>query len=296
MRKGGETVYFGDLGHNATTLLSYFERNGSRACGPNENPCAFELHYPFVWPCTDGCDRAEFMLDVVGAGATATSTIDWHGVWKKSPEAAATAREIQQIHNEGRNRPAVGTKLHAEYSTSWIHQTFIVTRRSAASIWRDPTYVTAKLVLNIAAGLFIGFTFWKSPSTMQGINNKLFSVFVVLILSVPSTQQLQIPFIANRTIYEIRERPSKMYSWSAWVTAQILVELPWNMFGGTLLFFCWYWTVGYPTERAGYTFFIFAVLQPFYYTSIGQAVSAMAPTIEIAALSFTSSFSLVLIL
>ena len=38
LRKGGETVYFGDLGRNATTLINYFERNGSRPCGPNENP------------------------------------------------------------------------------------------------------------------------------------------------------------------------------------------------------------------------------------------------------------------
>ena len=236
------------------------------------------------------------MLDVIGAGATATSTIDWHNVWKKSPEATANAVEIRRIHDDGRNRPAVQTTLHAEYSASWIHQTIVVTKRSAAAIWRDPTYVTAKLVLNICAGLFIGFTFWKSPSTLQGIQNKLFSIFVVLILSVPGAQQLQIPFIASRTIYEIRERPSKMFSWSAWVTAQLLVELPWNMMGGIVLFFCWYWTVGYPTDRAGYTFLMMSVLMPFYYTTVGQAIAAIAPSVEIAALLFTSMFTFVLIL
>ena len=241
-------------------------------------------------------DRAEFMLDVIGAGAASTTTVDWHHVWEKSPEATSIAREIQRVHQEGRNRPAVETSLHTEYSTSWIHQTLVVSQRSAAAIWRDPTYVTAKLMMNIAAGLFIGFTFWKSPSTMQGTQNKLFSIFVILILSVPGAQQLQIPFIASRSVYEIRERPSKMYSWSAWVTAQILVELPWNVFGGVVLFFCWYWTVGFPTERAGYTFFMMAVLIPAYYTTVGQAIAAMAPTVEIAGLLFTSLFSFVLIL
>ena len=236
------------------------------------------------------------MLDIIDAGATTTSTINWHAVWKRSPEPAATAHEIQRVHDEGRNRPAVETKRHTGYSTSWIHQTTVVVRRSAAAVWRDPTYVTAKLVLNIAAGLFIGFTFWKSPSTVQGVQNKLFSIFVVLILTVPGAQQLQIPFIANRMIYEIRERPSKMYSWSAWVTAQILVELPWNMTPRIPLFFSWYWTVAYPTERVGFTFFIFAVLILFYYTTVGQAVAAMAPTIKVAALLFTSMFSFVLIL
>jgi len=236
------------------------------------------------------------MLDVIGAGATATTKIDWHRVWEKSPEAATTARELQKVHQNGRNTPAVETKFHTEYATPWIHQTLVVMQRSAAAIWRNPTYVMAKLMMNLFAGLIIGFSFWKRPSTLQGVQNKLFSIFITLILSVPGAQQLQIPFIASRTVYEIRERPSKMYSWSAWVTAQILVELPWNVFGGVLLFFCWYWTVGFPTDRAGYQFLVFAVLIPAYYTTIGQGAAAMAPTVEIAALLFTLFFTFVLVL
>jgi len=38
LRKGGQTVYAGDIGHNATTLIKYFERNGARTCLPHENP------------------------------------------------------------------------------------------------------------------------------------------------------------------------------------------------------------------------------------------------------------------
>lgn len=43
LRKGGEMVYFGDVGPNATTLIRYFERNGSRVCEPEENPYAVSL-------------------------------------------------------------------------------------------------------------------------------------------------------------------------------------------------------------------------------------------------------------
>ena len=38
LQKGGKTVYFGGLGLNATTLIDYFERNGSRSCTYGENP------------------------------------------------------------------------------------------------------------------------------------------------------------------------------------------------------------------------------------------------------------------
>ena len=75
---------------------------------------------------------------------------------------------------------------------------------------------------------------------------------MVLILTIPGAQQLQISFIVSQTVYEIREWPSKMGSWSAWVTVQILDELPWNVFSGILLFFHWYWTEGYSVERAGF--------------------------------------------
>ena len=102
--------------------------------------------------------------------------------------------------------------------------------------------------------------------------------------------------ITNQVIYEIREQPSKMYSWSAWLMSHTPVELPWNMAVGILLFSCWYWTVGYITERAGFTFLVFMVLILFYYTTIGQAVAAIAPMAEVAALLFTSTFSFVLIL
>lgn len=38
LRKGGQTTYFGDLGENSSTLISYFERNGARTCDQHENP------------------------------------------------------------------------------------------------------------------------------------------------------------------------------------------------------------------------------------------------------------------
>ena len=237
------------------------------------------------------------MLDVIGAGATASADRDWHNdVWKESPEANSVLEELDRIHDEGRSRPPVKEELHSEYSTSWPHQVKILIIRNARSLWRDPTYILAKFFLNTISGLLIGFTFWKSPNTLQGTQDKLFSVFTALIVSVPAAQQLQVPFIQMRSIYEIRERPSKMYSWSAWVTSQLVMELPWNIFCGSVFFLCWYWTVGYPTSRAGYTYLMLSVLLPAYYTTIGQAVAAMAPTPEVSALIFTSLFNFVLLL
>lgn len=237
------------------------------------------------------------MLDVIGAGATAKSTIDWHNeVWKTSPESAATQKEIEAIYAEGRSKPAVSTKLKTEFASPWGAQFNALLIRNFKNTWREPTYIMAKLGLNIAAGLFIGWTFWRSKNSMQGLQNKLFAIFMALIVSVPMAQQLQLPFINMRTIYEIRERPSRMYSWTALIASQFIVELPYNIFSSGMFFVCWYFAIDFPMSRAGYTYFVMGVLLPLYYTSIGQALAAMAATVEIAALLFTSMFSFVLIL
>ena len=114
------------------------------------------------------------------------------------------------------------------------------------------------------------------------------------ILSVPLSNQLQIPFINMRSIYEIRERPSRMYSWTALITSQILIEIPWNILGSSLFFLTFYWTVGFDNSRAGYTYLAFAIVFPLYYTTIGQAVAAMSPNAEIAAILFSFLFSFVI--
>ena len=117
-----------------------------------------------------------------------------------------------------------------------------------------------------------------------------------IILAAPHVNQLMVPFIEIRSIYELRERPSLMYSWSALVTSQLLVEAPCNLLGSGLYYLCWYWTVGFANSRAGYTYLKIAVIFPLYYTTIGQAVAAMSPNAVTANILFgtVQSFTFVL--
>jgi len=133
LRKGGQTVYFGDIGYKAGTLINYFERNGSRRCAADDNP-------------------AEFMLDAIGAGATQTSKQDWHSIWRQSNEAAEVQKEINAIHEGGRNRPAVKASRQSVFAAPWSSQVIEMVKRSTREKWRDPEYLLAKFVLNICCG------------------------------------------------------------------------------------------------------------------------------------------------
>ncbi|CEL55831.1 hypothetical protein RSOLAG1IB_01843 [Rhizoctonia solani AG-1 IB] len=274
LRRGGQTCYFGDLGENSTTLISYFERNGARKCQSDENP-------------------AEYMLDVIGAGATATSDIDWHAAWKAAPESSALEQELARMHSQGRNNGATDENEKPEYATGYMNQLSALLVRAFRHYSRNPTYIMGKIILNVASGLFIGFTFFKANSSIQGSQNKLFAIFMSTIPAASLSNQLQVQFINFRNIYENREKQSKMYSWAPMVTASILVELPYNIVGSSLYFLCWYWTVGYSSvaDRAGYTFMLLCIAFPLYYTTFSQAVAAMSPNVMISGLLFSFFFS-----
>ncbi|KAH9920627.1 pleiotropic drug resistance ABC transporter [Fomitopsis serialis] len=276
LQKGGQTVYFGDLGPGAATVLKYFENSGARRCEALENP-------------------AEYILDVVGAGATAMSKADWHAAWKHSPEAQDLHQDLDFICMAGADRPASGDPEPLRYCTSWAYQLATLLQRDARTLWRDPTYLIAKMAVNVFCALVIGFTYWKSQSTIQGTQNKLFSIYISTFLAAPLVEQLQVPFLEMRSIFEIREQHSRMYKWSALITSQLLVEIPWNILGSSLFFVCWYWTAGFPTDRAAYTYLLFGVIYPLYYTSFGQATAAMAPNAEIAALIFNALFAIMIV-
>ncbi|KAG2033847.1 ABC-2 type transporter-domain-containing protein, partial [Suillus americanus] len=267
--KGGQTVYFGDIGENSSTALNYFERNGAPRCGSDANP-------------------AEYILDVIGAGAATISTTDWHDVWKRSSEAMHLQVQIEEMHEHGCTRPQQLSVRYSTFATSWLYQFVALTRRNFQAYWRNPTYIHAKFVLNIAGGLLVGFTFFQADDSLQGTQNKLFSVFLGLVLSVSLVHQLMAVYIDIRTVYEIRERPSRMYHWTALLMSQLVAEIPWNITSSAAFFFCSYWTVGYSTNRAGYTLLMLSVAFPLYYTTFGQSIASMAPTAPVASVYFTT--------
>lgn len=92
------------------------------------------------------------MLDVVRAGATTSSKQDWHEIWRISDESIEVQKEVDAIYRDGMTRPPVASKVTHQFSISRVYQTVELTKRVAQRHWRDPIYLMAKLVLNIAGG------------------------------------------------------------------------------------------------------------------------------------------------
>ncbi|KAL8641845.1 MAG: hypothetical protein Q9228_001392 [Teloschistes exilis] len=223
---GGRTVYFGDIGESSKTLTNYFESNGSRRCGVEENP-------------------AEWMLDVVGAAPGSQNTIDWPEVWWDSPEKQKIKEQLSEMKRTLSSKPQDQdpTALQ-EFAESFWTQLHLVTYRVFEQYWRTPSYLYSKTLLCVASSLFIGFSFWDSPLSLQGLQNQLFSIFMILTIFGNLLQQIIPHFVTQRALYEVRERPSKTYGWKVFMLSNIVVELPWNTLMAALMYFCWYYPIG----------------------------------------------------
>ena len=122
------------------------------------------------------------------------------------------------------------------------------------------------------------------------------SVFLVVAMCVPLAQQVQGKFLNSRTVYEVREHPARMFTWSAFLVSEILSEIPWNMLASSLIFFCWYWTSNFGSSRAGFSYLFYCIVFPLYYTTFGLAIMVISPNGVIASTVFSVLFSFLLIL
>ncbi|KAF7184934.1 ABC multidrug transporter atrF [Pseudocercospora fuligena] len=262
LAKGGNTVYFGDIGDNATTIREYFARNGA--------------------PCPPGKNPAEHMIDVVS-----DTKRDWSKIWLGSPEHTQMLQHLDEIALE-RSRYVTSTATidqDYEFAMPLWDQIKIVTKRANKTLWRNTGYVNNKFQLHILVGLFTGFSYWQLGESVGELQLRMFALFNFIFVAPGVIAQLQPLFIEKRSIYDAREKKSKMYSWIAFVTGLIVSELPYLVICAVQFFLTCYYTVGLPTasNKAGAIFFDM-LLYEFFYTGLGQLIAAYAPNAVAASL------------
>lgn len=242
---GGKTVYFGDIGENSKAMISYFEGKGATPCPLEANP-------------------AEWMLEVIGAAPGSSTDTDWFKTWRDSSQYQDIQEELQRLENEkATNTPLTEEKnSYNEFAAPFHVQLWEVSNRVFQQYWRTPSYIYSKTALcvlvvsifnplcpslvcvNNTQALFIGFVFFDAPNTIQGLQNQMFSMFQLLTVFGQLVQQTMPHFVIQRSLYEVRERPSKVYSWKVFMLSQIIVEIPWQVLMAVLMFVCWYFPVG----------------------------------------------------
>ncbi|KAJ1956832.1 ATP-binding cassette transporter snq2, partial [Linderina pennispora] len=262
--RGGHTVYFGDIGDDAQTLINYFEKNGAPQCPPSANP-------------------AEYILDTVGSR---TTVVDWTQIWNGSKERSSVLAEIDRIneleHMHGNDRSSDDDSNM--FARSYWYQIEIVTKRMFRNHWRDLEYNLVRIALQVICALAVGFSFYKLNDSATDLQNKVFATFETSVLSVLIINQVQPQFLRQRLYYG-RESSSNQYGWRAFSFAIIFTEWPFAIVANTLFFLCFYWTVSLNSlsDRIGYFYIAYIILGLFSVT-IGQAIAAFCPNDIVASM------------
>ena len=102
-------------------------------------------------------------------------------------------------------------------------------------------------------------------------------------------------FVTQRSLYEVRERPSKAYSWIAFLTATISVEIPYQVLLGVLAWAAWYFPVfgDQSSERMG-LMLLFCIQYFVFASTFAHMVIAALPNAETAGNIATLLFSMAL--
>lgn len=281
LKKGGQTVYFGDVGKNSSILLDYFSRSGARKCEKSENP-------------------AEYILEAIGAGATANVSEDWHEIWRNSPEHKENEEKIQKMISDMSSNPddVSEGKAATKYATGYFYQFKYVYLRTATTFWRDLNYLMSKMMLLLVGGLYVGFTFYDVGTSYTGLQNALFASFISIVMSAPAMNQIQARALASRELFEVRESKSNMFHWSLLLITQYLCEIPYHFLFSTLYFVSFYFPlrIFFQASRSAVFFLNYCIMFQLYYVALGLAILYMAPNLPSAnvlmglILSFLLSF------
>ncbi|SPO05125.1 probable ABC1 transport protein [Cephalotrichum gorgonifer] len=279
LASGGRTVYFGEIGKNSQTMVDYFVRNGGPECPAGANP-------------------AEYMLEVIGAAPGAHTDIDWPEVWRGSKEYRGVQDELARLKS-GKSAAAVVERRSADedpsayrqFAAPYVIQLAEVTKRVFQQYWRTPRYIFSKGLLTFGSGLFVGLSFINVENTQRGLQNQMFGIFIFLSLFGQIVNQIMPLFVTQRSLYEARERPSKAYSWQAFLLANVLVEMAWSSIVSVFSFVCWYFPIGlyrnaYPTDTVdsrGITMMLHIWVFYVYSSTFANMVIAGAPNPDIAA-------------
>ncbi|TMW67916.1 hypothetical protein Poli38472_007588 [Pythium oligandrum] len=267
LKRGGQTVYFGDLGDRAGELISYFEK------------------VPGVSPIEEGYNPGTWMLEVIGAGvgSTANEDVDFVEVFNASEKALELEENLSR-EGVGRPSPLVGAvKFEFKRAASEWKQAKFVTKRFLDLYWRTPTYNLSRFMVSIFVGLVFGLAYLRDTyDTYQGINAGEGMVCMTAVFLGSITYVSVIPFAAQERASYYRERASQTYNALWYFVGSTVAEIPF-VFASCLAFMVLYFPmVGF--SGAGNFFFYWFIISSLmlFLGYAGQFLAYALPTIELA--------------
>ncbi|KAL3670758.1 hypothetical protein V7S43_003946 [Phytophthora oleae] len=269
LKRGGETVFYGNLGKKCRNLVDYFEG------------------IPGVSPLPLGYNPATWMLECIGAGvgSSAADSMDFVNYFKNSPYAVKLQTDLAK---EGVTTPSpefpelvFGKKRAASSAT----QMKFLVQRFYDMYWRTPSYNLTRLVISVFLSLLFGVIFvGVDYASYTGLNSGVGMVFMASLFNAMVSFQSVLPLSSAERASFYRERASQTYNAFWYFVGSTLVELPYCFLSGLIFTAIYYPMVGFQGFTNGVLFWLNLSLLITMQTYFGQFFSYALPSEEVASI------------
>lgn len=133
---------------------------------------------------------------------------------------------------------------------SVARQCYELTMRVTRHYWRDPSFSYTKIFTSTVVPLIIGLSFFQvgHEQTIVSLQNRMFSTFLLLFVPVVWLNVIIFKIFRLRGLWDARERPSKIYGRTAFVTSLLVSEIPYSLVCATTYWLLWYFLTGFPIQ------------------------------------------------
>ncbi|KAH8053438.1 ATPase [Aureococcus anophagefferens] len=222
LKKGGKMVYFGELGEDCATLVSYLS-DAATSLGAGLPPLA-EGQNPATWMLTAAVDP----------------DADFADFYKFSPLAKANEAEVlAALEGSAPTRnPLLGGGLEAplldgdapppdaEPGPSMATEFLILSKKMAITYWRSPAYNVARLMVSVIVSVFFGSCYTAKITDVNGALGRSGLLFVSTYFMGVIYMVTGMPLVAAERAAFYREQSSSMYRPLPYAMAYVLVEIP----------------------------------------------------------------------
>eukprot|EP00644_Phytophthora_capsici_P011350 jgi/Phyca11/110282/e_gw1.18.138.1 len=261
LKRGGETVFAGNLGTNAQEMISYFESiDGVDKLKANYNP-------------------ASWVLDVVGAGVGNNNSdkTDFVGIFKSS-ETWEKLQSNLNLEGVSRPSPSIPPLEYADKrAATELTQMKVLLQRFSNLYWRTASFNLTRFGVTFVLGLLTGITYLDTDyNTYAGINSGMGMVFSVMGFVGFTCFTGMVPVAAAERSVFYRERASQTYNAFWYFCASSVIEIPYAMAAVMLCMVVFYPVVGFTGAGA---FFVLCVLFQSY---LAELTVFLCPNMEVA--------------
>jgi ABC-type multidrug transport system permease subunit len=260
LKRGGETVFYGELGHESSNLIDYLEQYESTPkIQPGENP-------------------ATWMLTTIGAGSASTDTkpFDYAGSYQVSDLHKVGLERIEAIKsNVSEDGKVSFPSMYATSTSTQIRETMI---RARKIYWRSPSYNTVRLMMAAVLALLIGSVYVSDrvPEDESDMSSRATTIFVsFLFMGVNSLNTVLAIFETERNMY-YRHKAALMYDKMAISAAFTVAELPFIFLASSIFVSIFYYMMGFAADAAKFfLFYFFFFMTMGSFTFLGQMFVAL---------------------